>query len=307
MDWRAITFDWNRARAFLVTVEEGSLSAAARALGMAQPTLGRQVSALEEELGVSLFERGGRGLILTPAGLELVDHVRAMGQAAGRFSLAATGRAERIEGSIAITASEIYSAHLLPPIIAGLRRAHPGITVEVVASDTLSDLHRREADIAIRNTRPTQPDLIGRMLCEDHGAFFATPDYIARSGPFETPADLARAELVGLARNHMLIEGLNARGIPVTADNFPVQTGSHLVHWNMVCAGLGVGIVPDWLGDAEPRVARALPGSPPIAYPVWLIAHREVNTSRRVRLVFDLLAAEIIARLSGIATGAALG
>ncbi len=100
MDWRAVKFDWNRARAFLVTAEEGSLSAAARALGLAQPTLGRQVDALEEELGVVLFERVGRGLTLTPSGLELLEHVRGMGEAATRVSLAAAGQSESIEGKV---------------------------------------------------------------------------------------------------------------------------------------------------------------------------------------------------------------
>src|SRR3954469_19189080 len=117
MDWRSVKFDWNRARAFLVTAEEGSLSAAARALGMAQPTLGRQVDALEEELGVVLFERVGRGLTLTPSGLELLEHVREMGEAANRVSLAAAGQSQSIEGSICIAVSEVYAAFLLPPIL----------------------------------------------------------------------------------------------------------------------------------------------------------------------------------------------
>ena len=121
MDWRSVNFDWNRARAFLVTAEEGSLSAAAKALGMTQPTLGRQVTALEQELGVVLFERAGRGLILTPNGLNLLEHVRSMGEAAGRVSLAASGQAETIEGSISITASELTSVFLLPPIVERLR------------------------------------------------------------------------------------------------------------------------------------------------------------------------------------------
>jgi len=122
MDWRAVKFDWNRARAFLVTAEEGSLSAAARALGLAQPTLGRQVDALEEELGVVLFERVGRGFTLTPSGLELLEHVRAMGEAANRVSLAAAGQSQSIEGNVSIAASETYSAMLLPKIVARLRR-----------------------------------------------------------------------------------------------------------------------------------------------------------------------------------------
>ncbi len=121
MDWRSVNFDWNRARAFLVTAEDGSLSAAARALGMARPTLGRQVDALEEELDVVLFERVRRGLTLTPSGLELLDHVRAMGEAASRVSLAAAGQSQAIEGSICIAASEVYAPLVLPPILAKLR------------------------------------------------------------------------------------------------------------------------------------------------------------------------------------------
>ena len=134
MDWRSVKFDWNRARAFLVTAEEGSLSAAARALGMTQPTLSRQVDALEDELRLVLFERAGRGLVLTPSGLELLDHVRGMGEAASRVSRAASGQSQTIEGSISIAASEAYSAFLLPPIIEKLRRDYPGIFVEIVAS-----------------------------------------------------------------------------------------------------------------------------------------------------------------------------
>jgi len=121
MDWRSSKFDWNRARAFLVTAEEGSLSAAARALGVAQPTLGRQVDALEEELGVILFERVGRGLTLTPSGQELLEHVRAMGEAAGRFSLTSMGQAQAIEGTVKIAASEAHAMIVLPPILAKLR------------------------------------------------------------------------------------------------------------------------------------------------------------------------------------------
>ena len=127
MDWRSIKFDWNKARAFLVTAEEGSLSAAARALDMAQPTLGRQVTGLEQELGIVLFERVGRGLQLTPGGAELLDHVRVMGDAAGGVSMNALGQSQALEGKICISASETYAAVLLPPIIAKLRILEPGI------------------------------------------------------------------------------------------------------------------------------------------------------------------------------------
>src|SRR5258705_5887946 len=122
MDWRSVRFDWNHARAFLVAAEEGSFSAAARALATAQPTIGRQVGALEEELGVVLFERIGSKLRLTTAGADLAEYVRAMGAAASQLSLVATGQSLALEGPVCITSSELIAAHLLPPIVARLRR-----------------------------------------------------------------------------------------------------------------------------------------------------------------------------------------
>ena len=164
MDWRAVTFDWNRVRAFLVTAEEGSLSAAARALGLAQPTLGRQVEALERELGVALFERTGRGLLLTPAGHDLLGHARAMGDGAGALALSAAGQTDALDGEVAVSVSDIDAVCLLPPILERLYATHPGIRVEIVVDNALSALRRQEADIAIRNVRPTEGDLVATRL-----------------------------------------------------------------------------------------------------------------------------------------------
>ncbi|MBV2359583.1 LysR family transcriptional regulator [Thalassococcus sp. CAU 1522] len=289
MDWRSVKFDWNRARAFLVTAEEGSLSAAARALGMTQPTLGRQVAALEDELGVSLFERVGRGLSLTDAGMELLSHVRAMGEAAAGVSLAASGQATSVEGHVAITASEIYSWWLMPRLVRLLRDTAPGVTIEVVASNEIRDLKRREADIAIRNARPDQPDLIGRLVAEDQGGFYGHRDYIARAGPFDTAEDLGRAQFIGFADQTMFMQALVKRGIPVTASSFPVAAGNHIVNWEMARAGLGLGVVPRGLGDADPDMQRVEIDIKEFTFPVWLVAHRELRTSPRVRLVFDTL------------------
>lgn len=290
MDWRSVTFDWNRARAFLITAEEGSLSAAARALGMAQPTLGRQVAALEEELGVTLFDRVGRGLTLTPSGLELVEHVRAMGEAATRVSLTASGQAQSVEGCVRLTATEAVAAYILPTLIADLRESHPGITIEIVATNSLSDLRRREADIAIRNTRPTDPDLIARRLPDETGHLYTTQAYLDAHGPFETPEDLARAYFIGFDENEGFIDGLNAIGLPLSVENFPIRTASHLVHWELVKHGHGIGAMSAQIAALTPDIVLAAPWLAPFEYPVWLVAHREVSTSRRVRLVFDYLA-----------------
>ncbi len=293
MDWRSVKFDWNRARAFLVTAEEGSLSAAARALGMAQPTLGRQVNGLENELGVILFERVGRGLTLTPSGLELLDYVRDMGNAAGRVSLAASGHSQSIEGTICITASEIYSAFLLPPIIAKLRQEAPGIAVEIVASNAAVDLRRREADIAIRSFRPTQPDLIAKKVKDDPARLYATSQYLARIGNPKSPAELSKANFIGFDTTDMVVNGLNKLGLSLTQKNFPVITANHLVQLELVKQGVGIGIFPESVARNEPLFEQALPELDPLVFPIWLTTHRELNNSRRVRIVFDLLAEEL--------------
>lgn len=296
MDWRAVKFDWNRARAFLVTAEEGSLSAAARALGMAQPTLGRQVDALEEELGVVLFERVGRGFTLTPGGLELLEHVRAMGEAANRVSLTSTGQSQAIEGTVRITASEVHAAYLLPPILKKLRQSEPGIRIEILATSTTSDLLRREADIAIRNHQPTEPDLVARKVRDMPARLYAAPSYLDRIGKPKLPYDLRHSDFISIDRTGGFMKGLNALGMGLTERNFPLLTENYLVAWALVKEGLGIGIQDGLVGDAEPLVERVLPDLEPLMFANWLVTHREVNTSRRIRVVFDLLVAELSGR-----------
>lgn len=293
MDWRSVKFDWNKARAFLVTAEEGSLSAAARALGMAQPTLGRQVDGLEQELGIVLFERVGRGLTLTPSGLELLDHVRDMGEAAGRVSMTALGQSQALEGTICISASETYAVVLLPPIIAKLRIMEPGIQVEIVVTNHASDLRRREADIAIRNFRPTEPDLIAKKIGDADAVLYATPDYIEKIGNPTKPDDLRHADFVNMDHGGMMLKGLNTLGLGLTEANFPLLTESYLVMWELVRQGAAIGILDAHIGDADTAVRRVLPDLEPLVFPIWLVSHRELTTSRRIRRVYDFLAEEL--------------
>lgn len=289
MDWSAVTFDWNRARAFLVTAEEGSFSAAGRALGTTQPTIGRQVAALEDELDVILFERVGHGLALTPTGRDLVEHVRAMGEAAMRVSLTAAGQSLSLDGTVCISASQITATHTLPPIIAGLRAKHPGIEVEIVATNDTSDLSRREADIAVRSFRPTQPDLFARKVKDGFARLYASPDYLEQIGNPSTAGELSQAQFIGFDRGDALLKGLNALGLSLTPDNFPIITDNQLVQWELTKRGVGISIMMEEIGDAEPLVQRALPEFPPFPIPMWLTTHRELSTSRRMRVVFDLL------------------
>lgn len=290
MSWRGINFDWNRARAFLVTAEEGSFSAAARALDMTQPTLGRQVSSLEAELGVTLFERSSRGLILTPSGHDLLLQARAMAEAAGRFSLTASGHTQTIEGKVSISATEATAAFVLPSVLARLRQHAPGIEVELIATNQSSDLMLREADIAIRAYRPEQSELIVRKLSSIRAHLYGSKDYLRRFQRRKSAADLSGADFLRFELNSLLKDELNKRGFNLYDKNFAVTAANHLVQWQLVKAGVGIGFMTEEVGDAEPLVERALPDFPAFEAQTWLVVHRELHTSRRLKLVFDFLA-----------------
>ncbi|MDH5218086.1 MAG: LysR family transcriptional regulator [Gammaproteobacteria bacterium] len=292
MDWRSVKFDWNHARAFLVTAEEGSLSAAARALGMTQPTLGRQVTTLEEELGVALFERVGKGLELTPSGIELLEYVRTMGEAAGNLSLAASGQSNSIEGNVCISATDLVTILAMPTIVEKLRLLHPGITIELVASNSESDLKRREADIAIRGFRPTQADLIARKIGDVTAHLYASPNYLRQLGNPTSPQELTNANFI-CDNSEQIISLLNGHGLNISSKNFPITTASHITQWELVKKGAGLALFPDQLADKEPHFQRVLPDIQPYTGPLWLVAHRELRTNRRVRIVFDFLVEEL--------------
>ena len=296
MNWDAVNFDWNQARAFLVTALAGSLSAAARQLRQTQPTLSRQVAALEKQLGVMLFERVGKRLVLTDTGVDLLDHVRAMGDAAGLVALGATGRSQAIVGQVRISAGEIVAAYLLPPIVERLRRAHPEIDVHVVASNRLSDLLRREADIAIRHVRPEQPDLVARKVRDSSAHLYAARTYLKRHGIPKTN-DLSGALFVGADDNPRFVDTLQQLGVRVGLENFKWTTDSHLVGWEMVRSGLGIGGMLREVGSATPGITQILPNLPAIPVPYWLCTHRELYTSRRIRVTFDHLAQALSGKL----------
>lgn len=293
MDWRSIKFDWNRARAFLVTAEEGSLAAAARALDMTQPTLGRQVAALEKEIGVDLFNRIGRGLELTPNGMKLVEHVRAMGDAANQFSLSATGKSDIIEGNICITTTEVLATFILPPMIQKLRQSEPGIEIEIISTNDASNLNRREADIAIRSFRPSQQDLIVKKLFDAKGHLYAAISYLQRLGNPSSIAELNNANYIDIEKSGHLLSLLNAQGFNLSSDNFPVVTKSHIVLWELVKHGVAISGMLEEIGDNEPLVERVIvPGLMPITAKVWIVTHKELRSNRRVRRVFDFLVSE---------------
>ncbi|MFK7976404.1 MAG: LysR family transcriptional regulator [Halioglobus sp.] len=293
MDWKSITFDWNRARAFLVTAEEGSLAAAARAMGMTQPTLGRQVAALEREIGFDLFTRRGRGLELTPNGIKLLEHVRLMGDAANQFSLSASGKSDVIEGNVSITATELLSTFMLPSIIKALRETEPGIEIEINSTNEERDLNRREADIAIRSFRPTQPELIAKKLCSVRAHLYGAKSYLQQLGNPQSIAELNKANFIDTEKSGRLMTLLNSQGFNLTKQNFPVVSNSHVVQWELVKQGVAISATVEDIGDNEPLVERVVMADLPlITMDLWLVTHNELRTNRRIRRVFDFLVSE---------------
>lgn len=284
--------DWNHLRAFHATAVAGSLSAAARQLGLTQPTLSRQVLALEADLGVTLFERRGRKLVLTQTGMELLDHIRIMGDTADTLVLAASGRAQEIGGRVCISATDTFAAHILPGIVARIRSEAPQITIAIVASNEISDLHRGEADIAIRHVRPDRPGLVGRHIRDTEAGFFASEDWVARNGLPKGPADLARAGLMGF--DDPRFSGfLREIGIPIATEDFRIVSESSVVIWEMVKRGMGVAAMMREVAERTRGVVNLLPDMVPISVPIWLVTHQELQSSPRIRLVQAIVAEEL--------------
>jgi DNA-binding transcriptional LysR family regulator len=294
MNWKPVTFDWNHTRSFLVTAEEGTLSAAAKALGMTQPTLSRQVAALEAELGVTLFERVGQRLVLTDSGAGLLEHARSMSDQAMLFSLAVTGQSQQIEGSVIISAGELDALFRLPKIIAKLRREEPGISIEVIVTNEPSDLKRREADIAIRNFRPTQNDLIAKKLGDENIWLYATPGYLEQIPKFSNISELTDIQIIAFDQSNTISELLNKQGWQLSKNNFQFVTSFQPLQLQLCKEGLGAIFFPEDLGDKELDLVRAFePMGPAMQLPVWLVCHQELRTSLRVRRVFDFIANEL--------------
>ncbi|WP_265517051.1 LysR family transcriptional regulator [Nitratireductor luteus] len=290
MNWQNISFDWNQARAFLATAEAGSFSAAARAMGLTQPTLSRQVAALESGLGVLLFQRVGRTLRLTEPGLDLLDHFRAMGDAALQISLAASGRSQAVSGRVSITATDVMSAFRLPEAIKRIAEEAPGIEIDLVVSNQIQDLRRREADIAIRHVRPQEGDLVARLLGETTAHLYAAASLLDRLGRPSTVDDLREFPFVGFAPVDRVRSVLNGMGLPVDRSQFKVVTDNGIAMCELVKHGLGVGVMTREMSRMLPGVECVLPDFQPFPVPVWLTTHRELHTSKRIRLVFDILA-----------------
>lgn len=284
-------FDWNHARALLAVADHGSYSAAAKVLRTTQPTIGRQISALEEQLRVTLVEREGRGIALTPAALALVEHAREMGEGARRLALTASGRSEALEGVVTLSVGEILAVHVLPPVLAEIREQYPGLRLDVIASNTTSDLRRREADIALRNYRPEDEELVAVRLPEWRGGWYASSAYLDAVGRPREGGDASALTFIGFDRSDSLIEMMRAYDVTLAQEQFAYVSENQTMQWELARRGYGVAVMVERVADADPAMERVFEWTPWIPVPMWLTTHRAVRTSRRVRAVFDVVRA----------------
>ena len=283
-------FDWSLVRSFLAVLEKGSLLAASRHLQLSQPTIGRHVAELESQLGLVLFDRNGRGLLPTEAAYHLAESARIMQSGADQLARNVLGADLGASGTVRITASQPVSCYVLPPLLAQMRLSLPDVQVELVASNEVSNLLRREADIAVRMVQPEQASIIARRVGKVTLRACAHQDYLRRRGVPRQPNDLLAHDLIGGDRNDDTLKGFAAQGLVVGREQFAFRADDLIVVWQAVRAGLGVGFVSEHLIRSDSAVIPVLPKLKIEPLPVWLAVHKEIRTSKRIRAVYDFLA-----------------
>jgi DNA-binding transcriptional LysR family regulator len=290
---------WDELRTFVEVARDGSLSGAARRLGLTQPTVGRHIDSLEAALGLTLFTRSPRGLTPGPAALGLVPHVEAMAASAGALVRAASGEAAADRGTVRVTASEIIGGEVLPAIIASFRAAHPGIAVELALTNRTEDLARRDADIAVRMVRPTQKGLVARRIGAARIGLYAHRDYLARFGMPRSLADLPNHCVIGFDRDDRSFRAAGEIGRRIAREDFGFRSDSDIAQLAALRAGVGIGGCQENIARRTPDLVPVLPNVLQYALEVWLVMHANLKATQRVRLLFDHLAAGLADYVKG--------
>jgi DNA-binding transcriptional LysR family regulator len=285
--------NWDLYRSFLAVMRESSLSGAARALGLTQPTVGRHIEALEQALGLSLFTRSQAGLIATDDARALEAHAEMLASASGALLRAASalGRGvDHIHGTVRVTASEVIGVEVLPPILARLKLSHPGIAIELALSNRMEDLLRGDADIAVRMQRPRQNALIAQRLGDIELGFHATRDYLERHGTPLTWREMAGHALIGVATDNEFTRKLRHKLAGLDGVQYALRSDSDLVHLASIRAGLGIGICQVRLARRDPSLVRVLPELLGIPLDTWLAMHENLRANRACAATFAALA-----------------
>jgi DNA-binding transcriptional LysR family regulator len=284
---------WELYRSFLAVMREGSLSGAARALDMTQPSLGRHMRELESALGAPLFTRTPQGLVPTELARELEPHAQAMASASAALRRTASAGRGEISGTVRLTASVVIGAEVLPPILTEFRERHPGIVIELVLSNQAADLLRRDADIAIRMVQPTQEALVARHVGRIELGMFAHQRYLELHGYPQTPDDLAGHALIGFDTEAPYVRRLRPAGMSYAREHFALRTDNDLAALAALRAGYGIGIVQANLARRDPQLVRLFPAEVSLPLETWVVMHEDLRASLRVRRLFDHLAAAL--------------
>ena len=291
--------DWNLYRSFLAVIDVGSLSGAARDLGLAQPTVARHIEALEAALGGGpLFTRSGAGLKPTRAAHTIAPIARAMASSAEALVRTAAGDAEQERGVVRVTASQMVGAEVLPPMLRDFHEAHPGIAIELVLTNAVEDLLRRDSDIAVRMAQPTQEALLARKVGVAKLALFAHRRYVERHGLPASVDDLLAHSVIGFDRSTPLKAATDQFDMPISSDMFALRTDSDLAQIAAIRAGLGIGAVQVKIAARDPDLIPVLPGRFGFDLPTWVVMHEDLKGDRRMRLTFDHLVAGLTAWLA---------
>jgi DNA-binding transcriptional LysR family regulator len=280
---------WELYRSFLSVLTEGSLSGAARALGVAQPTVGRHVAALEKSLGIALFTRSQTGLMPTEAALSLRSYAESMRSTAAALERVAASQGGGVRGTVRVTASDVIGVEVLPAIIAGLRDEHPELIVELVLTDRMQDLLRREADIAVRMARPQQEQLVARRVGQIELGLHAHQRYLSRHGTPRAMADLANHALIGFDQMTAFIRGAGKALSSWRRDAFAMRTDNNLAQLALIRAGAGIGVCQAAIARRDESIVRLFPRQFSLQLDTWITMHEDLRNSPRCRVTFDAL------------------
>ncbi|WP_321914044.1 LysR family transcriptional regulator [Paraburkholderia sp. J11-2] len=290
---------WEWYRSFLQVLESGSLSAAARALGITQPTVGRHVDSLEAALGLTLFTRSSDGFSPTAAANELRPYAVGIAMTTAALRRAASSHGSGVRGTVRLTASEIIGVEVLPPILAALRYDYPELSIELVLSNKADDLLRREADIAIRMFRPVQEALVAKRVGAIEVGLHAHERYLALHGAPKSMKDLSRHTIIGFDQENAFIRSLQARFAAYNRNSFAFRADSDLAQLAAIRAGFGIGGCQSPLAAKDPKLVRVLRKEFSLTLDTWVAMHEDLRTSARCAVTFAALASGLNAYIQG--------
>lgn len=282
--------DWNLLKTFISVAEHGSLSKAAVALRSSQPTVGRHIQELQQQLGVELFVRHARGLDLSSHGAALYDMAQEVRRGVARFEMGAQTMSDEVSGTVRVSASEVVAIYVLPALLVPLRREHPGIDLEIVAQDTLANLVFRDVDIAVRMLKPQTLSLVARKVATATLGLYASQAYLDTHAQPNHLTDMRAHTVIGLDTLTYDLEAVGRAGLQIAREDFAVRCDAQPFHVESVCAGLGIGALQDALAARRPGLVRLELGVELEPLPLWLVTHESLRQSARVRVVLDALA-----------------